>query len=518
MAGGKNFGRVNVSITASTGGLTAGLGRASKQLRGFGAQAQGLNGMLTRSLAGFVGLGRGATMAAVGVRVLSTAIKTLLLPVAAITSLVGIFTAIGRTARDLDAAGKASQRLGMSMETFQALSQVANEAGSSMAQMSTLLTFMNRNLGGLTAGSASAQKAFAGIGLTLADLQNLSPERQFELISQRIMALPTVAERTAAAIAIFGRAGAQAMGLISSVASGAVSEVKTLQKQLGINLTREQEVGIQRMNDAIGRMSMVFQGFINQFLAELAPAITTVANLFVKFFAENTQGWTLAKSLAEGFALRLRLVVGAVTAITGAFQVLSSFVGRFIQGAIKAFEGVTWAIQKVIGTMAAAAEALPGFDVGLASSLRSAERTMAGMSTAAGDEAAIWGQAAADNFATGVENMRNPYAAFDREFASVRDQMEQAGAAAGGAAGETAGQAIGSAIRASGKALKAMVVGTGEGESFANAIARGADPRREGDAAKATANNTERTADAVEDLADGLAGLGGGLGLATIAV
>jgi hypothetical protein len=513
MAGGKNFGRVNVSITASTGGLTAGLGRASKQLRGFGAQAQGLNGMLTRSLAGFVGLGRGATMAAVGVRVLSTALKTLLLPFAAIMSLVGIFTALGRGARDLDAAGKAARRLGMSVSTFQTLSQVAGEAGVEVGQMTNLLTFMNRNLGGLANGSASAQKAFGRLGLAMADLQGMRPEDQFALISQRIMALPSVAERTAAAVAIFGRSGAQAMGLIEAASNGAVAEVEALRQKLGLNLTDKQVKGIEMMNDAIGRMSMVFQGFINQFLAELAPAITTVANLFVKFFAENTAGFNMAKSLAEGFALRLRLVVGAVTAITGAFQVLSSFVGRFIQGAIKAFEGVTWAIQNVIGTMAAAAEALPGFDLGLASSLRSAERTMAGLSTAAGDEAAIWGQAAADNFATGVQNMRNPFAAFDREFASVKDQMEQAGAAAGKQMGDVAGKAI----RASGQALQALVVGTSGGEAFRNAIARGADPRLEGDAAKETAQNTADIVDELEDLNASVAA-DGGFGLATIAV
>jgi hypothetical protein len=515
----KNFGRVNVSITASTGGLTAGLGRASKQLGRFAGQAQGIGGRLTAMAAGFVGAGSSATVAAIGVRALSVAVKSLLAPLLIVTSLVSIFAAFSRSAQQLDEAGKASQRLGMSMETFQALSQVADEAGSSMAQMSTLLTFMNRNLGNLAAGSTSAQKAFAGIGLTFADLQNLSPEKQFELISQRIMALPTVAERTRVAMAILGRQGAASMGLIADVASGAVSEVKALQKQLGINLTREQEVGIQRMNDAVGRMSMVFQGFINQFLAKLAPAITTVANLFVKFFAENTSGFNIAQSLAEGFALRLRLVVGAVTAIYGAFQILSSFVGVFIQGAIKAFEGVTWAIQNTISVMADAAEALPGFDVGLASSLRAAEGNMAGLSSAAGKEAAAWGKAAADSLGNGIQNLSNPLAAFDAEFARVTQQMQQAGAAAGVAAGETAGSAIGPAIAASTQALKAIVVGTGEGEAFRNSIMRGADPRLEGAKDQArTADAAEQSAESLEEIEASLAGLGGGIGLATISV
>jgi hypothetical protein len=509
----KNFGRVNVSITASTGGLTAGLGRASKQLSGFATQTQTLGGRLTSMVAGFVGLGRGATVAAIGVRAVGLAIKSLLGPLLILTSLVSIFAAIGRSAQDLDEAGKTAKRLGMSMTTFQNLGQVAEEAGVSVGQMSALLTSMTRNLGNLANGSASAQKAFGRLGLTLADLQGLSPERQFELIAQRIMALPTAAERTAAAIAIFGGQGAAAMGLISDVASGAYSEIAKLREQLGLNLTDSQVKGIEMMNDAIGRMSMVFQGFINQFLAGLAPAITTVANLFVKFFAENTSGFSMAASLASALTAAIRNVAGAVTFLYGVFQVLSSFVGVFITGALKAFSAVTEAIGNMLSAMADAAEALPGIDVGLSSGLRNAADSVSGLSTAAGDEAALWGQAAADNFAAGVQNISDPFAAFDAEFASVTAQMQQAGGEAGAAAGES----ISKQLAASTQALKAIVVGTSEGEAFRNSIMRGADPRLEGDAQKETAENTGEMVDQLDELNGNLAG-SGGLGLATISV
>jgi hypothetical protein len=511
----KNFGRVNVSITASTGGLTAGLGRASKQLGGFAGQAQGIGGRLQAMAAGFVGAGRSATMAAIGVKALGMAIKSLLGPLLIVTSLVSIFAAIGRTSRDLDEAGKTARRLGMSMTSFQNMGQVAEEAGVSMQQMGTLLTIMTRNLGNLANGSASAQKAFGRLGLTMADLQGLSPEQQFALISQRIMALPTAAERTAAAMAIFGRQGASAMGLIADASSGAIAEVAKLREQLGLNLTDAQVKGIEMMNDAVARMSLVFQGFLNQLVAGLAPAITTVANLFVKFFAENTSGFNIAQSLAEGFALRLRLVVGAVTAIYGAFQVLSAFLGVFITGALGAFSAVTEAIGNMLSAMADAAEALPGMDVGVASGLRNAADSVSGLSTAAGDEAELWGQAAAENFGNGIQNLSNPFAEFDAEFASVTAQMQQAGAAAG----ETAGDSIGSAIAASTKALKAIVVGTGEGEAFRNSIMRGADPRLEGAKDQArTADAAEQSAESLEEIESSLAGLGGGIGLATISV
>ena len=508
----KNFGRVNVSITASTGGLTAGLSRASKQLGGFAGLAQGIGGRLTAMAAGFVGAGRSASLAAIGVKALGIAIKSLLGPLLIVTSLVSIFAAFGRSARELDEAGKTARRLGMSMTSFQNLGQVAEEAGVSMGQMGALLTFMTRNLGNLANGSATAQKAFGRLGLTMGDLASLSPERQFELISQRIMALPTAAERTAAAMAIFGRQGAMAMGLIADASSGAVSEVAKLREQLGLNLTDTQVKGIEMMNDAVGRMSLVFQGFINQFVAGLAPAITTVANLFVKFFAENASGFSMASTLAQAFGSYLRLLVGHVTRLYGAFQVLSSFVGVFVTGALKAFEGVTWALGNMLSAMADAAEALPGYDMGIASGLRAASDSVNALSSAAGDEAAIWGTAAAENFGDGVRNMTDPFAAFDAEFANVTAQMQQAGAAAG----QTAADAIAPAIAASTQALKAIVVGTGEGEAFRNSLIRGADPRLEGDSAKETASNTAEMVDQLDELNGNLAG-SGGMGLATIA-
>jgi hypothetical protein len=65
-------------------------------------------------------------------------------------------------------------------------------------------------------------------------------------------------------------------------------------------------------------------------------------------------------------------------------------------------------------------------------------------------------------------------------------------------------------------ALKAIVVGTGEGEAFRNSILRGADPRLEGDSAKETADNTAEMVDQLDELNGNLAG-SGGMGLATIA-
>ena len=504
----RNFGRVNVSITASTGGLTAGLGNASKQMKGFASQTQGLGGLLTRSLAGFVGLGNGATIASIGIKALTVAIQKLLGPLVIVTSLVGLFARLGQTATDLDRVGKAARRLGLATNTLQAFEGVASEAGVSSEKVATMVTFMNRQIGEAANGSKTAQKQFERLGLSLDDFAGLGTAERFELIAQRIQALP-FDERASAAM-LFGRAGAEGLNLISAAAGGALTDMQKLQEQLGVSLTTEQVAGIEMMNDALARTSLVFQGFINQFLAELAPAITTVANLFVRFFAENTQGWSIAKTLGYAFGQMLRQLVGYWTVLYGAAQLVFAFYSKGFSIMMSGVSLVIKGFSKLNSVLLNAAEAIGLTSV--ATQLRRAQTgfdklsrgTSAAAKKAADDAAAAW--------TNGLENITNPFAAYDAEFAKVTDEMEKAGAAGGQAFGDV----VDASLKASTQALKAIVVGTSAGEEFRNSILRGADPRLEGDKnEERTADATERTADAVEDLA---LSMGDGLGLATIVV
>lgn len=536
----KNFGKVNVSITASTGGLTAGLASAKKQLGAFGNSVSGssaslasfnaaadesgiffsdVSGLFGSFAAALLGVSRSASFAAIGVRVLTLAIKSLLIPLGIVAAVTAPFRAFASAASELDEASKASSRLGMSMTTFQNLSQVADEAGVSVQQMSALFTRLGIQTTALGRGSKSAVDAFGRLGLTFAQLQGLSPQRQFELISQRIMALPTAAERTAAAVAIFGKSGATAMGLIGAASKGAFSEVETLRNALGVNLTDQQAAGIEIMNDSISRMSLVFGGFINQFVAELAPAITTVSRLFVQFFAESTSGFNIAQMLAAGLVQSLRMVVGAVTLLTGIFQLFQALGSQIGQMFSNVFSIILSGVMRVMRSMAQLAEAAGFTD--LAASLSEGSRGAAELAQGAAQMGEMYGEAAASTFDQAVQNMANPFAAFDREFANA--QTEAAAAAAeksATTAAATAGKTISNAIAVSMQELKALVVGTSGGESFRNSILRGSDPRLTGaDAAKETADNTERTAEAVEELPDALASaMGGGLGLASITV
>ena len=470
----KNFGRVNVSVTASTGGLTAGLSRASKQLKGFQSGVAGMS-----ALSGSLG----------------TMMPMLLPVVGGFATLAGAIAALTSATRAAEALHNLSQELGVAVGDLQVLQQVAAETGVSQEALTTGLRRTARMVGELGQGSKPAQKAFAQLGLTMQDLAGLSTAQQFSLISQRIAALPPQMQ-AAAAIDIFGRSG---QGLLNFIRTGSqsIGEMDTLLTALGVKMSGPQVAAIEAMGDAIGRLTLPLQGFVNQFLSNLAPAITTVSNLIVEFFAKNTAGWTIAKSLADGLVFSIRMVVGAVTLLTGIFQVFMALGSKIGQMFSEVFSIILTGVARVMKSMAALAEAA-GFE-GLADSLAEGSRGAREMARGASEMGQMYGEEAANSFAAGVQNISNPFAAFDAGFAEAQADAQAAGAAN---AGSAAGESIGSAIKAASSELRAIVVGSSEGESFRNSLARGGDPRLSGgDAAKATADNTERTADGIEDVA-----------------
>ena len=424
------------------------------------------------------------------------AMMPMLLPVVGgFATLAGAIAALTSATQAAEALHNLSQELGVAVGDLQVLQQVAAETGVSQEALTTGLRRTARMVGELGQGSKPAQKAFAQLGLTMQDLAGLSTAQQFSLISQRIAALPPQMQ-AAAAIDIFGRSG---QGLLNFIRTGSqsIGEMDTLLTALGVKMSGSQVAAIEAMGDAIGRLTLPLQGFVNQFLSNLAPAITTVSNLIVEFFAKNTAGWTLAKSLADGLVFSIRMVVGAVTLLTGIFQVFMALGSQIGQMFSEVFSLILTGVARVMKSMAALAEAA-GFE-GLADSLAEGSRGAREMARGASEMGQMYGEEAASSFAAGVQNIGSPFAAFDAGFAQAQADAQAAGAAQ---AGSAAGESIGSAIKAASSELRALVVGSSEGESFRNSLARGGDARLSGgDAAKETADNTERTADGVEDLA-----------------
>ena len=174
----------------------------------------------------------------------------------------------------VDATNDLSQRTGIGVEALQSM-QVAAKLGG-VDDATVAFQKMGVSIGkAIDNGDASD---FEKIGLNFQELAVMAPEDQFRAIAAAISAVPGEASKAAAAVAIFGRSGAELLPFLANL--GAVEERA---KKLGMVLSEKQVGNIAGMNDALDLASKTFDGITAQVVSNLAPAVTSMAEEFLSF-------------------------------------------------------------------------------------------------------------------------------------------------------------------------------------------------------------------------------------------
>jgi hypothetical protein len=194
----------------------------------------------------------------------------------------------------VDETAKLAAQTGIAVEALQVF-QLA-------AQMSGVDNLVEpiRKLGieiGNAAQSGNIEK-FERLGLNFDQLSRMAPEEQFKQIAAAIAALPTPAERAAAAVAIFGEQGVKMLPLFEQN----LAAIEERMKRLGIVLTEDQTGAIEEMNDSLLLVQKTFEGIIGQVTANLAPVVSAMAEDFLGFiegYSEGGGGTAFADEITE---------------------------------------------------------------------------------------------------------------------------------------------------------------------------------------------------------------------------
>jgi phage-related protein len=144
---------------------------------------------------------------------------------AGITALAAGSTAVARGLIQLEDRvenlGNIANKLGVSFEFIQTLEEGARRSGTSIDAVSAAFGRLQKSVLGVDEESKAAQKALAEIGLTAQELQSLAPEEQYDRIGKAIAGIEDPAKRTAAATALFGRAGADLIPFFNNIGQAA---------------------------------------------------------------------------------------------------------------------------------------------------------------------------------------------------------------------------------------------------------------------------------------------------------
>lgn len=231
---------------------------------------------------------------------------------------------VASTTNALDATQDLSERIGVGVEALQSLQMAAKLSG--VEDVTGTMQKLAVNIG--KAAESGAVEDFTKLGLNFQQLAAMAPEDQFRAIAQAISALPTEAQRAAAAVSIFGKAGVELLPLFAKN----LDEVEARMRRLGAVVSQTGVENVAGMNDALDLVQKTIGGIIGQVVGNLAPAITSVAEEFLSFVESFNGGG--GNNLAD--AITVALFDGA-EALAGVFDSFAAYFGEWI-GSFGSFE------------------------------------------------------------------------------------------------------------------------------------------------------------------------------------
>jgi phage tail tube protein FII len=348
---------VGMQMTANASGMTKGLSDADKALQ----LLQKIVDQNQKSLQRFTGEADKTTQQldklTKGVSTLSTIeigrvlVDTFQALGSAFTSAAqNVLTLAGNVSSSLDSLNDLSARTGIGVESLQGYALAAKMAGVDTEAFGVAVQKLAVNIGKATPGDAM-DKALRGINLSVAELRMLAPEQQFSVIGDAIAQLPTVAERAAVAVQVFGKQGA-ALAPLFREGAASIDELRERAERLGIIVSETQINNVADMNDAFDLVSATINGIIGQVIGNLAPAVTDVTNQFLRFVEE----WSGAQGEGgTGIANRItEVLLQGAEIFAGVFD---QFVGNF-SGFTAAITGASEVFQFVANAFTAVTESL----------------------------------------------------------------------------------------------------------------------------------------------------------------
>jgi len=253
-----------------------------------------------------------------GFQVLSGAVRS------ATSQISGIVSSVSTS---LDSLNDLSNRIDVPVQKLQGLGLAAKLSGIDTEQFATAVTRLGVSIGKADPGGAF-DKTLRSVGVSLAEIRGLRPEQQFEAISAAIGALPTSADRAAAAVEIFGKQGAALVPLFKEGAAS-VEELTARAERLGIIVSEDQVSNIAKMNDAFDLVRATVEGIIGQVTGNLAPVVTAIADEFLAFVesfsgANGEGGTAIADAITDTLLNGAEFLAGVFDSFVSQFGDLSS--------------------------------------------------------------------------------------------------------------------------------------------------------------------------------------------------
>lgn len=213
-------------------------------------------------------------MAAANVRMAAFARRAAIFSAVVVAASAAAGVALVRNGlQTIDAQAKLAKSLGTTVAGVQTLERAGDLAGVSIGEIEQATLQLTRRLSMAAAGTGPAVKALDRLGLSAEKLQKMPVDERVAAIQDALANLIPEAERASVATKIFGdRAGLT----FSRIDSATIRQAQKDMRAFGITVSEMDAAQVEKTNDAISRLGLLWRGVSNQVAVAVAPALERI--------------------------------------------------------------------------------------------------------------------------------------------------------------------------------------------------------------------------------------------------
>lgn len=275
-------GSIVIDLLLRTGSFETDTKRAERSMRSMQSTAQDVSKGIVSGFASIAGVVGGALGAIASV---DTAIR-------------GLSNAINAA----DRLDELSARYNIATETLAGWGYAAKMTGSDLEGLAAGIPRFTKNLADAADASSTAGKTFAALGISIKDqagnlrsFQDLLPE-----VMDRFAGMSNETVKTATAMQLFGKSGAEFLEFLSLGSSG-LQGMEDRAKALGIVIDSETAGAAAAFNDRVDDLRAATQGWFTQLAAQLLPTLTDLTVKFTDLVREGGGVRDVASGIADAF-------------------------------------------------------------------------------------------------------------------------------------------------------------------------------------------------------------------------
>lgn len=210
---------------------------------------------------------------------------------------------------------KMSQKVGVSVEGLSELAYAGKLADVSVEALGQGLKKLSVNMLDAQAGTGDARLAFQALGVNVEATRGVlkTSEQVFREVADKFASMEDGAGKTALAVKLFGRAGADMIPLLNAGSKG-LNEMAEEARKFGVVISTDAGKRAEQFNDDITRLTERMRGFGISMTLEALPALQR----FVEQMVEGTR-------IAGGFLNAIRLFGLSTITLDNAGQKIAAF-------------------------------------------------------------------------------------------------------------------------------------------------------------------------------------------------